>query len=131
LKKLKERLPHVDTFKADALTFLKGMPTNRFDVVSMIDGLEHLKKEDALACLEEMKRVCKGHVLVFTQDEYVRNEPHNARDIEGSDESQRHLSENTIEEVTSHGYRVLETSNQVSQHGDYFKEVMYVYDKVK
>lgn len=130
IKELNKRMPHVKTVVSNAVDYLIKQPDNSVDVISCIDGLEHMTKADAMKFLEEAKRVARKEVLIFTQDRYVRNEPHNAWGIEGSDITQNHLSETKIEEVTALGYKLINTTPQISQHGEPFVEVMYQYLKV-
>lgn len=127
---LQKRMPHVKTAVSNAVDYLIRQADNSVDVISCIDGLEHMTKEDAIKFLVEAKRVARKEVLVFTQDRYVKNEPHNAWGIEGSDVTQHHLSETKIEEVKALGYDLINTTEQISQHGEPFVEVMYQYLKV-
>ncbi len=126
---LKKRMPHVKAHVSNAIDYLVKQPDNSVEVISCIDGLEHMTKVDAMKFLEEAKRVASKTVLVFTQDRYVRNEPHNAWGIAGADVYQNHLSETKPEEVTALGYTILNTTGQISQHGEPFVEMMYEYSK--
>lgn len=110
---------------SDVTEFIQEAPDNSFDVISFIDGLEHLSKEDGLIVLKECKRVAKKEIIVFTQIGYLKNEPHNAWGIEGADEYQRHKSGWEVEELAELGYRLIEKSEEISQHGEQYTAVLY------
>ena len=130
IAELNRRMPHVKTHVSNAVDYLLKQPDNSVDVISCIDGLEHMTKEDAMKFLVEAKRVARQTVLVFTQDRFIRNEPHDAWGISGSDVTQHHLSENKVEEVVALGYALINRESNISQHGDPYDEVMYEYKKV-
>jgi ubiquinone/menaquinone biosynthesis C-methylase UbiE len=130
IAELRKRMPHVKTVVSNAVDYLVSQPDASVDVISCIDGLEHMTKEDAMKFLVEAKRVARKTVLVFTQDRFIRNEPHDAWGISGSDVTQHHLSENTVEEVTAIGYALINRESNISQHGDPYDEVMYEWRRV-
>jgi ubiquinone/menaquinone biosynthesis C-methylase UbiE len=134
LDQVKDRCPQATTVRSDALEYVKEQPDNSFDVVSIVDGIEHMPKEVGLKLIPEMKRICKKQVLLFTpqghgEDGYLKNEPHNAWGVEGADEHQKHLSGWTVDELQDLGFEVIVTADDVSQHGDPYTALMMRYDK--
>ena len=124
------KYPHIEGVVSDALKYLKKAKDNSFDVVSLIDGVEHMPKKTGLAVLKECKRVAKREVVVFTPKGFVKNEPHNAWGIEGADQYQVHQSGWEPEELQELGYTVTWSQGSSSQHGEPITEMMYSYKKV-
>lgn len=50
----------------DAISFLGRQPTASTDLIVAIDLIEHLRKEDGLVLIKEMKRVSRGQCLIVT-----------------------------------------------------------------
>lgn len=121
--------PEYTTVLSDAVEFLEKAEDDSYDIVSCIDGIEHLKKEDGIKLLTEAKRVAKKKVFIFTPEGYVKNEPKQAWGIDGGDHYQVHLSGWVPEEFTKHGYTVAYQNPAVSQHGEPIVESMYLYEK--
>jgi len=131
IAELQKRYPFVKAIVSDALDFLKKCDDNSYDVVTCIDGLEHITKDRGKELLEQMKRVAKEKCLVFTPEGYLKNEPHAAWDIEGGDKYQIHLSGWIPSELAEFGFTVINrTNNLTSQHGDKYNEVMYEWRKL-
>jgi ubiquinone/menaquinone biosynthesis C-methylase UbiE len=134
LAELKQRHPEVGTVQSDALEYIKEQPDNSFDVISIIDGIEHMDKKSGLELIKEMKRVARKEVLLFTpqgpsKDGYLKNEPHNAWGIEGADHFQTHKSGWTALELKDLGFQILETADDTSQHGESYTALMTIYKK--
>lgn len=130
LKEVKHRAK-AKTIQSDATEYILQQPDKSVDVISFLDGVEHMTKEKGLITLEECKRVARKKILVFTPegqspDGYLKNEPHNAWGIEGADEHQKHLSGWTREEMKKLGFQILEERDEISQHGEPYKAVMYI-----
>lgn len=116
---------HVKKVLSSARDYIVNAPDKSVDVISFIDGLEHMPKEDGKVVLEHCIRVARKKVLVFTQIGYLRNEPHNAWGIEGGDEYQKHQSGWEVSEVEAFGYKLIASSNDISQHNEPYTAVMY------
>lgn len=134
LEQVKRRCPQASTVNSDALEYLQQAQDNSFDVISIIDGIEHMDKETGRKLIPEMKRVAKREILLFTpqgpsKDGYLKNEPHNAWGIEGADHFQTHKSGWTAEELESYGFTKMATANDVSQHGEPYTALMYNWRK--
>jgi ubiquinone/menaquinone biosynthesis C-methylase UbiE len=66
---------------AKSLEYLKGLGFQTFhhfiddsyDVVLSMDSIEHLKLEDAEKMIEEMKRIARKKVIIYTPTEFKDN----------------------------------------------------------
>ncbi len=79
-------------FVQDSVEYLKGLKDNSVDVTQSIDGIEHLPEEVGLELLNQMERVSKKAIVIFTPDGFTENHPHDAWGIQGGDVHQKHLS---------------------------------------
>lgn len=129
IAEFKKKFPWADTHVGDALDFLKSSRDQSFDVVSCIDGVEHLTKKRGVELLKEMKRVCRKKALVFTPEGFTKNEPKHTWGIDGGDHHQKHLSGWEVEELEALGYEVWWQQEATSPHGQAFNESMYVYNR--
>lgn len=127
LKVLKERQPFIKPVLGDAVEYIRNASDKSFDIVAIIDGLEHLPKKKGHIVLKECKRVAKRKVLVFTPQGYVENDIHATWGIKDTDEHQRHLSGWKPEEILAYGYELAWEADATSSLGDKYKEAMYVY----
>lgn len=130
LDRLNETHPLVKTVQSDALEYTKEQPDNSVDIISIIDGIEHMDKQTGLELITEMKRVCKKQILLFTpegqgsDDGYLRNEPHNAWGIPGADEHQTHKSGWTQKELQKLDFKLILAAYDTSQHGESYIALM-------
>lgn len=132
LSEVKQRCPQAKIIQSDVLGYLKEVAEDSFDVISIIDGIEHMDKETGLMVIKHMKRVAKNKILLFTPqgqsaDGYLKNEPHNAWGIAGADHFQTHKSGWTIDELKSLGFELLRSSTDTSQHGEPYVALMMEY----
>jgi len=119
-----QRFPHAKTVVSDVVKYITRLPDKSFDVISVIDGIEHLTKKDGLKLVKQMKRVVKKQILLFTPDGFIRNEPHSAWGIEIGNEHQVHKSGWTQDELEKLGFTLLESADDISQHGEPYKALM-------
>lgn len=125
LAEVKRLYPEYETVLDDAVHYASKAANKSFDVVSCIDGIEHLEKKRGLKLIKEMKRVARKKILLFTPQGFVENHPQHTWDIEGGDHAQIHISGWTVGELKDLGFELLwENKAQNSWHGDY-KEAMY------
>lgn len=134
LVQVKDRCPQAVTGCSDSLEYLKTQLDNSVDVISIIDGIEHMDKKTGLELVKHMKRVVRKKILLFTpqghtEDGYLKNEPHNAWGIEGADHFQTHKSGWTETELTNLGFELAEKASSVSQHGEPYTALMFVFTK--
>lgn len=133
LEKLKQTYFLVKTVCSDTLSYLKKQPDKSVDVISIIDGIEHMDKKTGLTVIQEMKRVARKQILLFTpqgsgEDGYLRNEPHNAWGIEGADKHQKHKSGWTLDELKELDFDLILAASDTSQHGEPYTALMMKYD---
>lgn len=136
IEQVKMRCPQAKTIISDALEYLKEQPDRSVDVISIIDGIEHMDKKTGKRVIKYMKRVCRKQVLLFTpqgphEDGYLKNEPHNAWGIEGADHFQTHKSGWTADELKAYGFRSIAEAKDISQHGEPYTALMFVYDRAQ
>lgn len=124
LEKLSQDYPRVETVCEDVLPYLNKQVSKSVDVISIIDGIEHLDKRVGLKVIREMKRVARKQILLFTPEGFVRNEPHNAWNIEGGDQHQKHLSGWMQVELEDLGFTCIKAVDDISQHGDPYRALM-------
>ncbi len=134
LEQVQGRCPQAKTVCSDALDYIKEQPDNSVDVISIIDGIEHMDKKSGLEVIKHMKRVCRKQILLFTpqgpgEDGYLRNEPHNAWGIEGADHHQTHKSGWTMDELEKLGFKPILLASDTSQHGEPYTAMMVTYIK--
>lgn len=134
LEKLKQIYPQVKTVVSDALDYLRKQPDSSVDVISIIDGIEHLNKTEGLMLIGQMKRVARKEVLLFTPQGhehggYLKNEPHNAWGIEGADEYQTHKSGWSALELKDMGFDMLQSADSISQHDEPYTALLMKWSK--
>lgn len=130
IAEFKKMFPWADTHVSDVLKYLKTVPDKSFDLVSCIDGIEHLEKKAGYKLLDEMKRVTRKKALIFTPEGYIKNEPKHTWGIDGGDHHQLHLSGWEVKELEDAGFKLLEQSNALSAHNEIYNESMYEYRAV-
>lgn len=113
------------TVCSDALKYLEKQPSKSVDVISIIDGIEHMEKDIGLKVIDQMKRVAREQILLFTPEGHTENHPENTWGIPGGDKYQEHLSGWEIKELTDLGFEVLEKVGNISPHGERYNAVMY------
>ena len=111
----------------NVLIFLDNC-NEKYDIITCIDGLEHLQKSDGYCIIQDMMRV-GNKILLFTPEGFVRNEPHRAWNIEGGDEYQKHLSGWSQKELESLGFKCIHSDNIKSQHGENMIERFYIWER--
>lgn len=124
IESLKAEQPHIKTICSDVLEYTKKQPDNSVDVISIIDGIEHLDKKSGLELIKEMKRVAREKILLFTPEGFVKNEPHHAWGIEAGDEHQTHKSGWSALELKDLGFQMLQSVGDISQHGEPYTAMM-------
>ena len=60
-----------ETFQDGIIEWLRRQPTSSVDTVLASCVIEHLEKEDGLALVDQMKRVCSNRAIIFTPNGFV------------------------------------------------------------
>jgi ubiquinone/menaquinone biosynthesis C-methylase UbiE len=133
LVEVNRRCPQARIVCSDSLEYLKTQPKNSVDVISIIDGIEHMDKKTGIKVIKEMKRVGRT-ILLFTPqgphgDGYLKNEPHNAWGIEGADHFQTHKSGWTADELEKYGFECIQKAQDTSQHGEPYTALLYKWSR--
>jgi hypothetical protein len=87
-----------------------------FDVVLLLDIIEHLKREEAEQLMASAERIARREVIVFTPDGFVPQEGWGAWDMPHNP-AQAHLCGFTFDELTARGYECTRHDNGTSQAG--------------
>lgn len=104
LEKIQADVPYV-ALQADALAIGKLFLPRSFDLVLLLDIVEHLEKKDSIRLMDMAEEIARVAVIVETPKGYV---PQNM-DIwgHGGDEFQTHRCGWEPEELAARGYRCL------------------------
>lgn len=134
LERINHAHPEIKTVCEDALKYIRKQPKDSVDIISIIDGIEHMEKIQGLALIMHMKRVAKKQILLFTpqghnETGFVRNEPHHAWEIPHGDEYQVHKSGWMLAELQDLGFTLIMQADSISQHGDPYTALMVKWDK--
>lgn len=129
ITEFRKMFPWADTHVADALEWAKKQPDKSYDVVSIIDGVEHLTKKRGTELIKEAKRLCRKKAIVFTPEGYIKNEPKNTWGIPGGDHAQHHLSGWEVKDLEKLGFVCAWQNPALSQHNEAYNESMYLYER--
>lgn len=58
--------PNLLVIQSEALDFVRMLPDRAFDSAFLLDVIEHLPKEDGLELIQELRRVTRTQIVVFT-----------------------------------------------------------------
>jgi len=140
--------PYLDIYKKNVLnseiitsnlseTLLADFKDKSYDIVVCLDGVEHIEKNNSIKLIENMERVARKKVIIFTPEhaedpeKIVPNFSHNAWGIEGGDSFQIHKSAFSRFFFINRGYSFYQISTQKNQYdGSIFYEMIYVKDLV-
>lgn len=122
-----KRFPWATVVTGDAVNYVCDMPSDSFDIVSCIDGIEHINKKQGERLLEEMKRVCRKRAFIFTPQGFTKNEPKHTWGIDGGDKHQKHISGWIPQDLKKFGFELIAEADAVSPHGEEYKEGFYVF----
>jgi hypothetical protein len=87
-----------------------------FDVVLLLDVVEHMEKADALASIRAAESIARREVVVFTPDGFVPQAGYAAWGMERN-EAQAHRCGFTFDELTGMGYACTRHPNGTAQEG--------------
>jgi ubiquinone/menaquinone biosynthesis C-methylase UbiE len=92
---------------------INQLATSSFDAVVAFDFIEHLTKTDGLKLLNEMERIARKKVVVYTPNGFL---PQEAFD---NNPYQKHLSGWTYNEMQQLGYNVYGINGNKKWRGEY------------
>ena len=91
---------HDDYVQSSVLELDKCFEANSFDCVLASDLIEHLSKEDGFKLLDQMERISKDKVIVYTPNGFL------PQGEEYGNPMQKHISGWTVKEMRARGYKV-------------------------
>jgi len=66
-------MPEYDLVLYHDIRDLEMFQTNSFDVVTIIDVIEHLEKEEGIRLLKEVERIAMEKIIIFTPEKWDNN----------------------------------------------------------
>ncbi len=96
----KRRNTHDQLIKGDARSLANFFQPKQFDACIAIDVIEHLTKEDGIKFMQDMERIARKRVVLFTPKGFLPQR-HSA-----NDDLQAHLSGWEPKEMNGFGYHV-------------------------
>lgn len=129
------------TFKLDLNNYMSKtneereniLLTKSYDVVMCLDGVEHFEKEISEKFIEEMERIAKQKVIIFTPENatdcnlIVPNFPKNVWGTNAGDQFQIHKSAQSRFEYIKRGYAVDQMGIYKNPYdSSYYYEMLYI-----
>ena len=96
---------------------LERFESRSFDVVLLLDVVEHLDKPDALAAIAAAETIARREVIVFTPDGFVPQAGFSAWGL-GLNQDQAHRCGFTFDELAAMGYACTLHDNVTLQAGE-------------
>ena len=87
--------------KMDVLEIGKYFKPNSFDCVMASDVIEHLSKEDGRTLLEQMEKIARKKIIVFTPNGFLKQTAYDGNIL------QIHISGWEVDEMRNLGYRII------------------------
>lgn len=87
-------------------------PDSSYDVVLLIDVVEHLVKERSGVLIQQAERIAARRVYVFTPDGFVPNPARVQEGVQGVNKHQEHLCGWTADEMRQRGYEIFHHTNR-------------------
>ncbi|MBI3502610.1 MAG: class I SAM-dependent methyltransferase [Bacteroidetes bacterium] len=101
LEKAKKENIYSEYVCSDIKKYLTELPAQSFDAVMALDLIEHLTKEEGKWLMQQMERVAKKKVVLFTPNGFVPQQPYD------NNPYQEHKSGWDWNEMQGCGYKVL------------------------
>lgn len=108
----------VMTVRGKLPDFCESFLDKSWDVVLLMDVIEHLTKEDGFKALDHVERIAKKCVIIDTPNGFIPQEGWDAWDLPHCD-LQAHLSGWTDEEFRTRGYDTVLIGNRSLQAGEH------------
>lgn len=115
------RAPHVIPLNADAKMLDQLFLPNSFSAVTMIDSLEHFTKEDGTSILQQMEKIAKNRIVIFTPRGFFPQEGVDHYNLQG-EIYQNHYSGWEAGELENIGYQVIVLKGFHNQMNPSFEE---------
>jgi SAM-dependent methyltransferase len=114
IDKAKKANTHTEFILADVMTYLEQIETGSYDVVMALDLIEHLEKERGYWLMEQMERIARRKVIIFTPNGFVPQRPYD------NNPWQEHKSGWSWSEMKEAGYRLFGFGGYKSWRGERF-----------
>ncbi len=128
LLKYKSRRPDINFVCAD-VTNIGGLFNRKFDLITCLDGVEHLNEKDTPAFLDWIDDHFNKTVIILTPDRYVRNNaPEYIEEcwgVKGGGIYQEHRCCVPPSEFAKRGYKIVFKSKR-SRYGVKYNQNIYV-----
>lgn len=131
LDKFRSLRPDIIPIVLDARKIGDVFLTKSFDVVTCIDGVEHLEEQDAIKLLDTMESIARKKVVIFTPNGYTFNNPQTTWGIPGGDNFQKHLSGLTAEFYEKRGYSVARKPGSINPYDTKTFETLFCVKTIK
>lgn len=136
LAEYKKNVPNSKTILSDlSKTLLSNFEEKSYDIVVCLDGVEHLNKEESIILINNMEKIARKKIIIFTPEHaidperIVVNFSHGSWGIDGGDSFQIHKSAFSRNFFVDRGYSFHEISRQINQYdATPFYEMFYVKD---
>lgn len=76
IEKARKDHTHTDFILGDVMQDLSSIKSKSYDVVMALDLIEHLEKEKGYWLIEQMERIAKKKVIIFTPNGFVPQQPY-------------------------------------------------------
>lgn len=91
---------HSEYIVSDILAACRNIADNSFDCALALDVIEHLYKVDGFKLLNEMERIARKKIIIYTPNGFLK------QDVFEDNQAQRHLSGWSAGEMKSLGFKV-------------------------
>ncbi len=115
LEEAKRAATHNDFCFADVTEIDRHFSENQFDCVVALDVIEHLTKEDGYKLINDMERIARKKILLFTPNGFLPQHSLYDNDL------QVHLSGWTAQEMQSLGFKVIGLMGPRFMRGEQYK----------
>jgi len=103
---------HDDYVQGDVRKLGEIMAGQQFDACVALDVIEHLSKEDGWKMIEDMSRLARKRIIIFTPNGYIPQQSHDG-------DLQEHLSGWEAAEMRGGGFEVLGMYGPQAWRGEY------------
>jgi SAM-dependent methyltransferase len=114
LEEAKLNQTHDEYVLGDVKAIGQVFQAKQFDACIALDVIEHLEKEDGWRMLEDMERIARKRVVIFTPNGFIPQRSQNG-------DLQEHLSGWTAEEMRARGYQVYGMYGPKHLRGEYHR----------